>query len=127
MDGGTSTATVESARPHRAGIVARLSGVEDRNAAETLAGALLTVPEDSLDALPEGVYYHFQLIGMSVFAEDGEALGEIAEILETPGNDVYVVRKEGARDLLIPALKEVALEIDVPAARMTVRLLPGLR
>ena len=64
---------------------------------------------------------------MSVFAEDGEALGEIAEILETPGNDVYVVRKEGARDLLIPALKEVALDINVPAARMTVRLLPGLR
>ena len=107
--------------------MARLSGVEDRSAAETLAGAMLTVPEDSLDALPEGVYYHFQLIGMSVFAEDGEALGEIAEILETPGNDVYVVRKEGARDLLIPALKEVALAIDVPAARMTVRLLPGLR
>ena len=127
LDDGATAVEIESARPHRAGLVARLGGVSDRNAAEALAGALLTVPEDSLDALPEGVYYHFQLIGMAVSAEDGEALGEIAEILETPGNDVYVVRKEGARDLLIPALKEVALEIDVPAARMTVRLPPGLR
>ena len=127
LDDGETAVEIESARPHRAGLVARLGGVSDRNAAESLAGALLTVPEDSLEALPEGVYYHFQLIGMAVSAEDGEALGEIAEILETPGNDVYVVRKEGARDLLIPALKEVALEIDVPAARMTVRLPPGLR
>lgn len=127
LDDGATAVEVESARPHRAGLVARLSGVSDRNAAESLAGALLTVPEDSLETLPEGVYYHFQLIGMAVSAEDGEALGEIAEILETPGNDVYVVRKEGARDLLIPALKEVALEIDVPAARMTVRLPAGLR
>ncbi len=120
-------ATVESARPHRAGLVARLSGVADRNAAERLAGALLTVPEDSLEPLPEGAYYHFQLIGMAVFSEGGEALGEVAEILETPGNDVYVVRKEGERDLLIPALKDVARAIDVPAARMTVRLTPGMR
>lgn len=120
-------AIVQSARPHRAGLVARLSGVQDRTAAENLAGALLTVPEDALAPLPEGDYYHFQLIGMAVFSEDCEPLGEIAEIVEAPGNDVYIIRKDGARDLLIPAIKEVIVGIDVPAARMTVRLIPGLR
>ena len=118
---------VQSVRPHRAGLVARLGGVQDRTAAENLAGALLTVPEDALAPLPEGSHYHFQLIDMAVFAEDGEALGAIAEIVEAPGNDVYIIRKEGARDLPIPALKEVIVQIDVPAARMVVRLIPGLR
>ena len=128
FDGDRETAAVvQSVRPHRAGLVARLSGVADRTAAENLAGALLTVPEDSLAPLPEGVYYHFQLIGMAVFSEDGEPLGEIAEIIETPGNDVYIIRKHGERDLPIPALAEVVMEVDIPAARMTVRLLPGLR
>ena len=107
--------------------MARLSGVQDRTAAENLAGALLTVPEDALAPLPEGDYYHFQLIGMQVFAEDGEPLGEIAKIVEAPGNDVYIIRKDGARDLPIPAIKEVIVQIDVPAARMVVRLIPGLR
>ena len=127
--GGESDApaVVQSARPHRAGLVARLSGVADRTAAENLAGALLTVPENALAPLPEGVYYHFQLIGMEVLSEDGEPLGEIAEIIETPGNDVYIIRKDGERDLPIPALAEVVVEVDIPAARMTVRLLPGLR
>ena len=120
-------ARVRSARPHRAGLVARLSGVQDRTAAENLAGALLTVPEDALAPLPEGDYYHFQLIGTEVFAEDGEPLGEIAEIVEAPGNDVYIIRKDGERDLPIPAIKEVIVQIDVPAARMVVRLIPGLR
>ena len=133
IDGGedgeteTAAAVVQSVRPHRAGLVARLSGIADRTAAENLAGALLTVPEDALAPLPEGVYYHFQLIGMAAFAEDGEPLGEIAEIIETPGNDVYIIRKEGERDLPIPALAEVVIEVDIPAARMVVRLLPGLR
>ena len=55
---------------------------------------------------------------MAVFAEDGEPLGALAEIVEAPGNDVYIIRKEGARDLLIPALKEVIVRMDVPATRM---------
>ena len=64
---------------------------------------------------------------MAVSTEDGEPLGEIAEIIETPGNDVYIIRKEGARDLPIPALAEVIVQVDIAAARMVVRLLPGLR
>ena len=127
-DSETETAAIiQSVRPHRAGLVARLSGIADRTAAENLAGALLTVPEDALAPLPEGVYYHFQLIGMAVSTEDGEPLGEIAEIIETPGNDVYIIRKEGERDLPIPALAEVIVHVDIAAARMVVRLLPGLR
>ena len=120
-------ATVVSSRPHRVGYVILLDSVQDRTAAESLRGALLTVPEDDLAELPEGAFYHFQLIDMDVVSEEGEHLGRIAEILETPGNDVYLVRKQDSRDLLLPAIRDVVLDVDIETAQVTVRLLPGLR
>ena len=105
----------------------RLTGVQNRTAADSLRGSILTVPEDSLADLPEGIYYHFQLIDMQVFSDENERLGTIVEILDTSANDVYVVRPAEGRDILIPAIHEVVLGVDVDAGRMTVHLIPGLR
>ena len=91
-----------------------------------MRGALLTVPEDNLAPLPEDTYYHFQLIDLHVFSDEGEELGVIAEILDTSANDVYVIRKDAGPDLLIPAIREVVLDVDVDGGRMTVHLTPGL-
>ena len=99
----------------------------DRNAAEALRGTLLTVPEQSLAELPEDTFYHFQLLDMDVYSDEGEYLGQVAEIIETPGNDVYIVRKPNERDLLLPAIRDVVLDVDTDLARMTVHLMPGLR
>lgn len=95
--------------------------------AETLRGSWLTVPETELHPLPDGAFYHFQLVDMDVYTDDDEHLGQIAEIIETPGNDVYIVRKPNERDLLIPAIEDVILDVDTETSRMTVHLLPGLR
>ena len=65
-----------------------LEGVYDRAQAEGLRGALLTVPEGMVPSLPEGQYYHFQLVDMDVFTGDGEYLGRITEVLSTGANDV---------------------------------------
>ncbi len=123
---GVST-TVTSARRNKAGYVVLLACVPDRTAAESLRGALLTVPEHDLAALPENTYYHFQLVDMDVFTDEDDYLGQIAEIIETPGNDVYIVRKPNERDLLLPAIRNVVLDVDTESSRMTVHLLPGLR
>ena len=119
--------TVVSARPSRGVYVIRLSGVTNRTEADSMRGALLTVPEDNLAPLPEDTYYHFQLIDMEVFSDEGESLGVIVEILDTSANDVYVIRGEAGPDLLIPAIREVVLSVDVDGERMTVHLPPGLR
>ncbi len=119
--------TVVSSRSHKAGLVVKLSSIQDRTAAESLRGALLTIPEDKLPSLPEGSYYHFQLIELDVYTNDDEHLGQIVEILETPGNDVYIVRLPERRDILLPAISNVVLDIDLDAARMTVNLMDGLR
>ena len=119
--------TIEASRPYRGGYVIRLSGVTDRTAADSMQGSLLTVQEDDIPALPEGTFYHFQLIDMQVFSDKGESLGAIVEILDTSANDVYVVRGDEGPDLLIPAIRETVLDVDVDEGRMTVHLAPGLR
>ena len=119
--------SVVSSRPHRAGLVVRLKGTRDRTKAESLRNALLTVRESDIAPLPDGAYYHFELIDMRVVGEDGESLGAIAEILDTSANDVYIVRGESERDLLIPAIREFVLDVDVDAGVMTVRLVDGMR
>ena len=120
-------AKVTSSRPNKGGYVILLDLAPDRNVAETLRGSWLTIPETDLEPLPDGAFYHFQLVDMEVYTDEDEHLGRIAEIIETPGNDVYIVRKANERDLLLPAIKDVILEVDTESSRMTVHLLPGLR
>ncbi len=119
--------SIEASRPYRGGYVIRLSGLTDRTKADSMQGSLLTVREDEIPTLPEDTFYHFQLIDMQVFSDEGESLGAIVEILDTSANDVYVVRGDEGPDLLIPAIRETVLDVDVGAGRMTVHLVPGLR
>ena len=121
---GAETAVVSS-RPHKGGLVVRFASVAGRTAAETLKGASLTVPRDEVAPLPGGSYYYFQVIGLRVVTNDGDDLGRVHEVLATGGNDVYVVRgPTGER--LVPALKNVVLEVDLDRELMTVNLPDGL-
>ena len=103
-----------------------LEGISSRNQASPLTGKYLNANPDDSAELEEGEYFHYQLIGMRVCTDEGEALGEIQEILETGSNDVYIVRGNGG-ELLIPAVAHVVLEVDVPGSTMRVRLPDGLR
>jgi len=88
-------------------------------------GRTLLVESSRLPELPEGQYYHYQILGLSVVDSRGNALGTIEEVLETGSNDVYVARA-GDREILIPATDEVIAEIDLSVRRMTINVLPGL-
>ncbi len=117
---------VDGVRFHKGAMLLKLAGCDDRNAAEALRGEMLYVALEDAVPLEEGEYYLFQLEGVEVFTEEGERLGEIVEVLATPGaNDVYVVH--GLRgELLIPAIREVVRSWDLEAGRMVIRPLPGL-
>jgi 16S rRNA processing protein RimM len=101
-------------------------GFEDRDAAESIVGELIEIPESELPELPEGEYYVHDLVGMAVESSEGEPLGTLVEVLRTGANDVYVVRREGAKDLLLPAIPDTIVSVDVTARRMVVEVLPGL-
>ncbi len=116
---------VESVRPHKGILLVKLGGCDDRDAAEELRGMLVQVPLEEAVPLEEGEYYHFQLEGMDVEAETGEWLGRVGEVLRGGAHDVYLVR--GPRgEVLLPAVEDVILEIDLEARKMIVHLLPGM-
>ena len=99
--------------------------IRDIDQARELAGKELFVPLERLPALPDGEYYQFQLIGLTVEAKDGRKLGALRGVLETGGNDVYVVDCDG-KELLVPAIEDVICEIDLESSRMIVDLPEGL-
>lgn len=118
---------IEYAKSNKQFVLLKLKGIDDMNAAAQLKGKILKVPESKALVLSEGEYYIRDIYDMEVFDTSGELLGVICDIIVTGANDVYVVRKEGARDLLIPAIKSCILDVDVAGKRMTVKLLEGLR
>lgn len=116
---------LESVRYHQGFAVLKLESCTDRAAADKLRNQLVQIPRESAMPLEEGAYYIYQIIGLDVWTEAGEHLGRVVEVLETSANDVYVVR--GPRgEVLLPALKSVVPDIDLPARRMTVVLPEGL-
>ena len=117
---------VERSRRSKRGLLVKLDAVHDRTQADALRGEELTVPPDQLEPLPDGMYYHFQIIGMQVESRDGEPLGVIKEIITTGGNDVYVIAKQGRRDVLIPAIPDVVMDVDLAKNLMLVDLPDGL-
>ena len=76
--------------------------------------------------LPEGEFYYHELLGLSVMDETGESLGKVTEIMQTGANDVYVVTNEAGHEILLPAIAEVILDVDLDSKIMKVHLLPGL-
>ena len=104
----------------------RFDGYSDRAAAETLRGTLIEIEEAQLPSLPEGEYYVHQLIGLAVVTTDGRALGRLETVLHTAANDVYVVRREGAKDVLLPAIPDVVIAVELDAGRMVIEPLVGL-
>ena len=116
---------VEKMRQHKGVLLLKSGGCDDRNAAEELRGMLVQIPIEDAVPLEEDEYYHFQLVGVTVETEGGERLGQVVDVVETGANDVYVVR--GPRgEVLLPAIDDVVLDLDLESRRMVVRPLPDM-
>ncbi len=114
------------ANPSGDQIILQLQGLDSEDSAKGLLGEELTVPETAVPSLPEGEYFHYQIVGLRVLTEEGEDLGSVSEILETGSNDVYVT-SGASGELLIPALADVIREIRINDGIMVVSLPDGLR
>jgi 16S rRNA processing protein RimM len=104
----------------------KFQGVDTLEEAASYRNQFISVAADEIYPLPVGSYYHFELIGLRVEDLDRGYLGDIIDILETGANDVYVVKSEDFGEILLPAIKQVILKVDLEHKRMQVRLLPGL-
>lgn len=111
---------IRSVRPALQAVLIAFEGYEDRDQVAAFRNQYLYVRADELPPLPEGEYYHHQLLGLRVFDLQGNLLGVLSEILETGANDVYVVRDEGGSEILLPVIEGVILEVDLGARRLIV-------
>ena len=112
-------------KPHTGTPLISFKGVTDRNQAEALIGGELFISQTELPELDEDTYYWFELIGLGVYTIQEEYLGRITSIFPTGSNDVYVV-KDRQKEVLIPALESVVIDIDLESRRMRVDLPEGL-
>ncbi len=118
--GTVKDATIRSVRAMNGSYVLGMDVCSTPEAAAMFRGWAVKIPQGSAPPLPQGQYYEYELIGLSVCDEAGHALGTLVEILETPGNHVFVVRGEGG-EVLIPAAKDVVAAVDLSRKTMTVR------
>jgi 16S rRNA processing protein RimM len=118
--------TLVSVRPHQAGLLVRFRGVETPEQAGLFRNQWVYIKASEAPKLPEGRIYQYELIGFQVVDENDQPLGELAEILETGANNVYVVRDGAGHEILLPAIPSVVLETDIARRVMRVHVLEGL-
>ena len=117
---------VRDVRWHRGDALVQFAEVSSREQAEQLRDAEITIPEEALQTLPEGSYYHYHLLGLRVVTVAGEELGEVVDILQTGSNDVFVVRNAAGEEVLLPAIEDVVKRVELDEGRIVVELLDGL-
>lgn len=118
---------VESVKFFKQFVILKFQGLDSINAIEAYKGKSLYVTRENAVPLEEGEYYIADLIGMEVYEDSGKKLGILKEVLETGANDVYEITLEDGSSLLLPAIKECILDIDINACRMQIHVMEGLR
>jgi 16S rRNA processing protein RimM len=117
---------VKWAAPHSRSVLLLFEGINSRVSADNLKGSELFIKKTDLPRLDEGVYYWNDIIGLLVFASDDTYIGRVESIIETGANDIYVVKNEKGKEVLIPAIESVVTDIDIDQKRMKVNLPEGL-
>jgi len=124
-DGRLLILDLESSRTHKGRVALKFAGCDSINSAEELRGARVCVSRDQLIELPEDNYYDFDLIGCEVVGADGQQLGRVDEIQDYGAAPLLLVR-EGERELLIPLVLSICVEIDTEQKRIVVNPPEGL-
>lgn len=106
--------------------IVKFKGIDNINDIEKYKGRSLYVTRDQAIPLEEDEYYIADLIGLDVYLESGEKFGVLKDVMETGANDVYIVETEEGKEVLIPAIHECVLDIDVEENRMEIHLMDGL-
>jgi 16S rRNA processing protein RimM len=121
--------TVAARRRHGRCFIVRFEGVKRREDAGRLTGRHVFVSTELLPRLSKGEYYCYQIIGMDVHTVEGEFLGRVEKIFTVGENDVYEIvgDKDGEEPLLIPAVRDFIVSINVADKKMVVRLIKGMR
>ena len=119
--------TVESVKFFKQFVILKFKGIDNINDIEKYKKKSLYVTRANAVRLRKDEYFIADLLGVDVWEDNGEKLGVLKDVIETGANDVYVITLEDGKELLIPAIKECILDVDVENRKMTVHVMDGLR
>jgi len=117
---------IEEVKYHKDMVLLKLKGVDDMNSAEKYKGCFIKIHRKDAIKLPKDTFFIADIIGSEVITDDGKILGKVDDIYSTGSNDIYVVKDELGKQILLPSIKEVILDIDVEKQKVIVHLLEGL-
>lgn len=117
---------VENVRYHKNMVLLKLENINTPEQAELLKNAFLEVDREHAVPLEEGTYFIADLIGLEVYTDENQLLGTVEDIYNTGSNDIYVIKNELGKQILLPGIKEVIKQVNLENEKIIVHLIPGL-
>lgn len=117
---------IEEVKYSKNQVLLKLKGVETVEEAEKYRNCYLKLPREKARKLPKNTYFIADLIGIEVYTEEGNLLGKVDDIYNTGASDIYVIKDELGKQILLPAIKDVIKQIDLEQEKIVVHLLEGL-
>ena len=107
-------------------VILKFRGIDNINDIEKYKGKRLLVDREHAVKLKKDEYFIADMIGMDVFTEDGELFGALKDVMETGANDVYIIEMSDGKEVLVPAIKQCILDVDIENRKMIIHLQEGL-
>ncbi|MCI9286546.1 MAG: 16S rRNA processing protein RimM [Clostridia bacterium] len=120
------TVTIEEVKYAKNLVLLKIKGIDNINDAEIYKNCYIKIDRSDAVELPEDSYFIIDLIGIKVYTDEGEALGDVIDVFPTGANDVYVVKNELGKQVLLPAIGDVIKNVDIQNKKMIVHLIEGL-
>lgn len=117
---------VENVKFFKQFVILKFKGMDSINDIEKYKGKALFVTRENAVRLQKDEYFIADLIGLSVIDEENKKIGTLNEVMETGANDVYVVQTEEGKEILLPAIKQCVLSVDIEAGFVKVHMMEGL-
>lgn len=117
---------IEEVKYSKNQVLLKIKGINTVEEAEKYRGCYLKIARKDAKELPEGTYYIADLIGLEVYTDEQILLGKLTDIYNSGANDIYVVKNELGKQILLPAIKEVIKQVDIEQEKIVVHLLKGL-
>lgn len=123
---GQTEYKIQEIKYHKNMVLIKFEGIENPEQADLLRNSYLIVDRETEEPLEPGRYYIVDMIGLDVFTDDNEYLGKLEDIYNTGSSDIYVVKNELGKQVLLPAIEDVIKNIDMDNKKVIVHLIPGL-
>ena len=117
---------IEEVKYHKNMVLLKLKGVDTVENAEKLRNSYIKIDRKDAKKLPEGTFFIADLIGLKVYTDENKLLGILEDIYNTGSSDIYVVKDEKGKQILLPAIKDVVKTIDLENKKIIVHIIEGL-